>query len=96
MRYGGHGRCLHDAAQHLTPDRYHAGRAVADVLGIFGPALLAILCLVAAVRVRRRVDDAITPAALDEAAAPEEAAPEDWQCGDLARALRHARKLRHK
>jgi hypothetical protein len=74
---------------------------MAELLGRLGPAVLAILCVVAAARVHRRRGEALTPAAgtADEAPVPDDpsmeiAPPEDWQCGDLARALRAARHRR--
>jgi hypothetical protein len=74
---------------------YHRESAVADLLGIYGPAVLAILCVVAAVRVHRRADAGTAPAAPDEDEAPHDVPPDDGQVGDLARALRQARKQRH-
>ncbi len=65
-----------------------------DLLGVFGPAALAILCVVAAVRGRRGAGDETAHAAADEAEAPGDVPPDDWQCGDLARALRRARRQR--
>jgi hypothetical protein len=68
---------------------------VADLVGTVGHAALAILCVVAAVRVRQRAADGTAPAAMDEGDAPNDVPPDDGQCGDLARALRQARKRRH-
>jgi hypothetical protein len=67
--------------------------------------VLAILCVVAAARVHRRRSEELTPAVgtTDEVPVPdavpddppmETVPPEDWQCGDLARALRAARRRR--
>jgi hypothetical protein len=67
---------------------------VVDLLGVFGPAALAILCVVAALRVRRGAGDETAPAAMDEKDAVADVPPDDWQCGDLARALRRARRQR--
>ena len=45
--------------------------------------------------VHRRADDGTAPAAADDDDAPSDVPPADWQFGDLARALRQARKRRH-
>ena len=81
--------------------RHHAAapgiiaRPVADLVGVVGPAVLAILCVVAAVRVRHRAADGTAPAAVGDGDAPNDEPPDDGQCGDVARALRQARKRRH-
>jgi hypothetical protein len=68
---------------------------VADLLDIFGPAALAILCVVAAVRVHRRAHDGTAPAAREDGGASHHVPMDDGQFGDLARALRQARKQRY-
>ena len=70
-------------------------RPVADLVGVVGPAVLALLCVVAAVRVRHRAADGTAPAAVGDGDAPNDEPPDDGQCGDVARALRQARKRRH-
>ena len=57
--------------------------------------MLAILCVVAAVRVHHRAADGTALAAVDDGDAPNDVPPDDGPCGDLARALRQARKRRH-
>jgi hypothetical protein len=69
---------------------------VADLIGVVGPAVLAILCVVSAVRVRRRAVAGTALAAVDDGDAPNDGPSDDGKLGDLARALRQARKRRHR